>query len=151
MKKYLSIILALIIMLMPFTAFAQDNNTRTEFEYYEDGCYAEIIIEEEPSLTRSSTKTGTKSVNYRNSDGKILWTVAVKGTFSYTGSSATCTASSVSYTINDSGWKKYSATASKSGRTATGKFVMKYYVLGINTKTVNKTLTLSCSNSGTLS
>lgn len=149
-NKIFAFILIFTLLIIPFNVFAQDN-AETEFEYYDDGSYAVITVEEEPSFARSSTKTGSKSYTYYNSSDVKQWTVTVKGTFSYTGSSATCTSASVSHTIYNTNWKKDTATASRSGRTATGKFVMKKYFLGVSVKTVNKTLTLSCSNSGTLS
>lgn len=150
MNKLFSFILMLTILIIPFNVFAQDISD-TEIEYFDDGSYIVTETEYSPMSLLSTTKSQTISATYYNSNNNKEWVVKLKGTFSYTGSSATCTSASVSHIIYNTKWKKDSATVSKSGRTATGKFVMKYYVLGINTKTVNKTLTLSCSNSGTIS
>ena len=99
----------------------------------------------------NSTVSKEKYTTHYNSNNEIQWEVCVKGTFTYTGSSATCTKSTVSYKIYNDHWKVTSAVASKSGRTATGEFTLKRYFLGVPTKTVNETLTLTCSNTGVCS
>lgn len=155
MKKLISLlsVMLMIAVMCPATAFANDEIvTDTYVEYFEDGSYIVTTITES-SITTFAAKTVSrnKSADYYESDNKKAWTVTLNGTFSYTGSSATCTKSATSYTIYNSAWKVTSAVPSKSGNKATGTFTVKKYVLGIPVKTVNKTLTITCSNTGVCS
>ncbi len=119
-------------------------------ETFEDGSYGIVTITVFPAPTRAST-SGQKKYTYYNANNVKQWTVYLNGTFTYTGSSATCTAASTSYSINNNTWSVTKAAASRSGATATGSFTVKKYTAGVVTQTVNKTLTLTCSASGTLS
>ncbi|MBQ7117569.1 MAG: hypothetical protein IJN88_05100 [Clostridia bacterium] len=118
----------------------------------ENGYYITETITEEVIISRATnTKTGQKKFEFYNSNDEILWSATLRGTFTYTGSRATCTASSITYEIFDDSWKITSATASKSGNTATGDVTAKRYALGIPVKTIERTITLTCSSSGVLS
>lgn len=159
MKKVIAFLLSLtLILTLYLPTFAATNTDHTvattSIEYLEDGSYIETVITKERSslsIFATSTKTGSKKITHKNSDSETLWTATLKGTFTYTGSKATCTASSITYSIVNDNWKIMSATASKSGNKATGDITAKRYVLGIPTKTVEKTITLTCSASGVLS
>lgn len=151
MKKILLLLLIFtIVFLNATTTFATDIN-KTCIEYMEDGSY--LITSVETIRLSKSTETiiGKKTITYKDSDGLTLWSATLKGTFSYTGSSAACTASSITYSIIDDAWKITSATASKSGNTAFGTVVAKRYTLGIPFKTVEKDIALTCSADGSLS
>ena len=154
MKKLISVFLALLMLLsFPMISYAGDSEIdeyeNRYVEYYKDGSYSVTTIEISPITTlATSTVKQTKTTSHYNSDNEKEWAITVTGTFNYTGSSATCTNSSVSYNIYDKNWKVTSAQASKSGRTATGEFTLKRYFLGVPIKTENKTLTLTCSNTG---
>ena len=138
---------------VPFSALAQTNEqTETEVQHFEDGSYIIIRTEEVISPFASGTVTRAKTGYYYDGDEQELrWSVTLIATFKYTGSSATCTGAVTSYNIYDTAWKVKEATASKSGRTATGDFLVKKYWLGIITKTVPLTLTISCDNNGNIS
>jgi len=158
MKKFIAIFSAiLIITAFPLTAFADVKpvitTTENEYiEYYSDGSYTITEFETNTvSPMAATSKVHTKTASHYNSKNEKQWTVKLTGTFKYDGKSAVCTKSSTSYTIYNDHWKVKSAAASKSGRTAKGEFTVKYYVLGVATKTVNKTLTISCSNTGSFS
>ena len=111
-----------------------------------DGYY--LIAETFQSGARASKSvSGSKSYTCYDSAGTALWKVTLYGTFTYTGSSATCTASSISTTIYDSSWSTGSKSASKSGNKATGSATMKKSTV----KSVPVSLSLSCSASGSLS
>lgn len=138
---------------VPFSAFAQiQTQPETEVQYFEDGSYLVIKTQEDISLFASGTKSKSKTGYYYDGDNNELrWSVTLNATFSYTGSSATCTKASTSYKIYDSAWKVKEANATRSGRTATGDFLVKKYWLGIITKTVPLTITISCDNNGNIS
>ncbi len=163
MKKVVSFVLTLCLAFSALSigAFATDSaedmqlvSSRTV--YLEDGSYNEILIYEQayeasPMARATYTKTGSAQLVHKNSAGKKLWLVQVNGTFTYNGSTATCTAASTSYTIYDDAWRVTSASASKSGATAKGNFTVKKYVIGIAVSTENPVVTLTCSPSGVLS
>lgn len=123
----------------------------TEVELLPNGdrIETELITYEQP-FGAKSTKSGQKTKSYKNSSGAVMWSVTVYGTFSYNGSTATCTSATRSTTCPGSGWSIVSSSASKSGNTATATATAKYSSNGVN---YNRTLSvsLSCSPNGTLS
>lgn len=139
MKKLLLSICLCLTCCLIFTT-----KTNAEEFYYEE------VIEEISSfeITRAtSTKTAKKTANIKNSSGDVLWSVTVTGTFSYNGSTSTCT----SATAYNSYWKIYSHSSSKSGNTASATATAKNYFDGTVISTLKKTVTLTCSPTGTLS
>lgn len=108
-----------------------------------------------PDTTRSprgpTNENGTKTVSKKNASGQVVWSASLKGTFTYDGKKATCTASSVSVSIKNSTWKLSSKSAGKTGNKATGKVVMKQYYQNSVIDSVTQSITLSCSPSGALS
>lgn len=156
MKKVVSVLLIVMIMFsLNVPAFAVENidNENTVIEYLEDGsCFiTTITVVEENSTYATNTKTFTKTISYKDEDGIVCWKATLTATFRYTGSSATCTDADVTYTVSNSKWKITSATASKSGNTATADVTAKRYTLGIPFKTVDRTITMTCSANGTIS
>lgn len=142
----------MLIVMCPTNAFAGETATDKYVEYFEDGSY--IVTELETSgisTFAASTKNYSKSASYYNSDNEKEWTITLSGTFSYTGSSATCTKATKSYSIYNDNWKVTSSSASKSGNKATGNFTVKRYLAGIPIRTVNKSLTITCSKTGVCS
>ncbi len=154
MKRMTTVLLAMLMLIVmcPTNAFAGETATDKYVEYFEDGSY--IVTELETSgisTFATSTTTKTKYSSYYNSDGDLEWRVYLTGTFTYTGSSATCTKATKSYKIYDDHWKVTSSSASKSGNKATGNFTVKRYLAGIPIRTVNKSLTITCSKTGVCS
>lgn len=95
-------------------------------------------------------KTARKTANYKNAQGAIMFSVTVTGTFTYTGSSSTCTKSVAEASSKNTNWKISSKSASKSGNKATAKAIAKRYVDGVAVETQNCTVTLICSSNGSL-
>lgn len=157
MKKniLISVILSLAVLVscfsMPVYAAEEKTITSVVTEYYDDGTYAVITITEEAGNSRATTKKASKNYTYKDSDGTVLWTYKITGTFSYTGTSSTCTAVSDSYTISSDYWHMDSHSTSRSGNTAYGTVTMKCKFLNITTKTVTHDMQLSCSATGVLS
>ena len=156
MKKVVSVLLIVMIMFsLNVPAFAVENidNENTVIEYLEDGsCFiTTITVVEENSTYATNTKQVSKSTSYKDEDGIVCWKATLHASFRYTGSSATCTESEVTYTVSNSKWKITSATASKSGNTATADVTAKRYTLGIPVETLNRTITMTCSANGTIS
>lgn len=162
MKKIASLCLALVLgfMLLPAAGThaetcEPDFSQAEQVVYFEDGSFMVTVVnvvgEQGNSRASGNTRTGNKTTVYYNSDGIKLFSLTVYGVFTYNGTTATCTSSSFTYEVFDSSWSFKSATASKSGAsaTATGTFVKK--VLGITTMTRTLTPTLTCDKNGNLS
>lgn len=159
MKKILSVLLAAIMILSAaniavFAVDTDETKTTSATQVFADGSYIVVKLHEsdETNATKATkTKTGSKDYEFHSSDGDLRWVVTVNGTFTYTGSSATCTKATVATKVYNSAWKIISATASKSSNKATANFTVKRYTLGIVTKTVTDSVTLTCSAKGVLS
>lgn len=154
MKKVLVLCITVLMILSSMWSISADNTKVTTYieETYEDGSYLEVVLEEEITLIRNSTKTGKKTYNYKDSSGTLFWSLSVSGAFVYNGTTSTCTDSVVSTTCPSSDWKLSNKSASKSGATASASVTAKQKTaLGITIKTINKTVKLTCSPDGTLS
>lgn len=153
MKKVLTSLLLMLLIFSPIEICGLESNTSENvyYEYLEDGSYYEITIIENTMTRASSTKKGTKKAKYVTSSNVTVWEVSVTGTFTYDGSSSTCTAASVAATSYSTNWKITSKSASKSGNKATAKATAKCYYDGSLVTTVNKSVTLTCDKNGNLS
>lgn len=157
MKKILSIIMCLLIVLGQSTE-VKANSHKTIYKVSDkittdlgNGFYMDIIIKEENINNRAtSTKGGSKTLNYRNGD-TVLWSATVYGTFTYNGSSSSCSKASASAVSSSSAWKIIEYNAQRNGSTAIANVQAKRYYLGIPVQTVNDEIRLSCSKSGVLS
>ena len=156
---YTSVVFALLFaFVFPVSAAEKDSGVPSLSyigEVFEDGSYFQVTIMETSSdavRRATNTKTGSKVYNYVDSNHKSLWTITVKGSFTYNGSTSKCTNSSVSVKSYVSNWTVSGAKAWKSGSTAYASAQGKMKnVLGQTTKTVNKQVSLTCSPSGKLS
>jgi len=149
MKRILLLLITgvLLFTMIPVNSMASENSP---IIYFEDGSYiVETFVE---SNARSSyEKSGSKVRTFYDRDGNAAWKAVLNGTFTYNGTSATCTNASVSVNIYDSNWYMISKSASKSGNTATGTVEMGYKTLGVTTRNVTTDLTLTCDKDGNLS
>lgn len=152
MKRIVCIILAMLLLLfvIPTNTMAAQQGHKENIIYLEDGSYLEITISEGVSRA-AGTKSGSKTVVYRDSNSAEQWRVVLSGTFTYTGTSATCTASSINATITDTAWYVVSKSASQSGATASGELTMGRKFLGITVDKEPVGLTLTCDKDGNLS
>ena len=117
---------------------------------FEDGSFA-IIETSIYGVRASGSITGNKKYTYYSNSGAEKWKATLTGKFTYTGSSATCTSSSVSVSISDSGWYQIYKNASKSGNKATASVTMGYKLDGETITRVPVSLTLTCDANGNLS
>lgn len=90
MKKFFKIVFVLVLLFLNVTPCRADNVSVTKY-FLENGDYLEIeLIQDEVGFLRSSrTTSGSKKISYKN-DKIVLWTISVKGRFTYNGNSATC-------------------------------------------------------------
>lgn len=148
MKRFISLMCAVIFVLsVPVAAFAMEYEQKTI--YYADGSYMTVEITENHARS-SESLTASKKYTYYNDNDVSQWKAVLTGSFSYTGSSATCTSSSVDMTIYNSEWYVSYKTAGKSGNKATASVTMKKTSDKI-TSTVPVNLTLTCDANGNLS
>ena len=156
MKRILTCVFAMLLVMCSVTpVFAGGSDeapaiTSQTTEVFADGSYGVITVIDLP-VKASGTVSKTKSYSYYDSGNTLQWTVSLTAMFTYTGTSATCTAVTPGHTIYNSDWRVTNETASRSGATATGDFTVKKYLLGLPVKTVNKTLTLTCTANGVVS
>lgn len=158
MRKFFLLTAIIVMTMFPMATFAQTDNIQSTIEYLDDGSYYETIITDEPltandiSLTATTqTVTKSKTTYFKNADGDTMWYVKVTGTFTYGNGSSKCTSSSVTAVSKNSDWKISSKSASKSANKATASATAKKYHLGVLIQTKSKTVTLTCSSTGTFS
>lgn len=133
----------------PVSAVSASKETKTTIEYLDNGDYIETIITWEESLTRAS-KTASKTSNYKNSEGEVMWSVTIRGTYTYDGIVALCTSCTHSTSVSSSVWTIKSSSSSRSGNTATANATATLKV-GFISKDYAMSVKLSCSPDGTLS
>lgn len=150
MKRIVCFVLLVLIVwgTIPLCGFADETDMETI--YFDDDSYIMIEISQ-PMGRASGSITGSKNYTYYDSNGSSQWKAVLTGSFTYTGTSATCTSSNVSVTIYDSTWSVNSKSASKNGNTATAYVQMVQKALGLTVKTVPVNMTLSCDSNGNLS
>lgn len=149
MKRAFSVLLVVILLVSALPVVGNAAET-VETLYFDDGSFMTIEVVYSPARATWSV-TGNKQYTYYDSNSVSQWKAVLTGTFTYTGSSSTCTASSVDVTIYDSSWYVVSKSASKSGNTATGSVVMGEKAGGITVTRVPVSLTLKCDANGNLS
>mgnify|MGYP001623829458 CR=1 FL=1 len=158
-KKFIAAIILTIFCTASFSAptyAALNYSDPNTIQTIENDFIIETIIENEYasndlSLLSASTVKKKKTVTYKSTSGTILWSVTVHGTFSYNGTSAKCTSSSVSVTCPSSNWKISKKSSGKSGATATATASAKQYQNNSYLRTVTKTVKLTCSKTGKFS
>lgn len=146
---FCSVLVAMMLLsVLPVAGNAAEQDM--EVIYFQDGSYMTIELIEKGARA-SGSKNGSKRSTYYGNDGAAEWIAVLSGSFTYTGSSATCTSSSMNVTIYDSDWYVISKSASKSGDTATGSAVMGLKNAGVTVTRVPVSLTLKCDANGNLS
>ena len=154
MKRSIGILLALFMLItcIPVADAADISLPTEQVIYYADGSYAIITTEELPCFgidgvlsSQASSKSGSKS------GGTAVWRATLTASFSYNGSSASCTAANCTVSTFDSAWYVISKSASRSGNTAAASVTMGKRQLGATTKTASCSLSLSCDANGNLS
>ena len=134
-------------------AYCKADNISVTKCFLENGDYLEIeLIQDDTDFLSLSSRTtsGSKKVSYKKGS-TVLWSVSVKGTFTYDGNSALCINADVSTTCPSKAWQISNSSASKSLNKAIASATAKNYVKGIYIQTVSKKAILTCSNNRKLS
>lgn len=156
MKRIISFVLVVVLLSFSFSVSTFAKNTQESITYYADGSYTVITVQDADSVfvkvlqSLRSVKTKTITAKHYNDSNNLEWTASLTGTFSYNGTTASCTNVSKSTTIYASAWKCTSSSCSRSGATATGNFTFKKYTLGIPTQTINETISMTCDKNGNI-
>ena len=148
MKRVLCSVLTLLLLLnvMPLGA----NALETEIIRFEDGSYAVICLDTYGTRA-SGTVSGSKVFNYYNSNSILEWKAVLNGSFSYTGSSASCTSADLDITIYNTAWSTQYGYATKDGNKAIASGTMLKKAAGITVAKSPISMTLSCDANGNLS
>lgn len=162
MKKFTVLCLTFIMAFATIGSISANattapKGTQIQIEYLENGDYTETVINDElpdnvviSPLATTKTITKSKTTYYKNSAGTVLWSVTIKGTFTYNGSTSKCTSCSHSTTAPSYAWSIKSASHSKSGNTATARATATQKT-STGTKDFSMSVTLKCSANGTVS
>lgn len=155
-KNILLFLIACVISIIsiPLNASA---NTKATIEVLADGYYFETIFEDSENPSEVSTIattnyiTKTKTTQLKNSEGTVLWSVSIKATFSYDGTTSKCTSCTPSATSYASAWSIKSVTSSKSGNSATATAIATNTFPSGATQDIKKSVTIQCSATGIIS
>lgn len=137
-----------LVVNIPVTqCFAIENDIQSEIEYLEDGGYI-ITTTEELGTRATKTKIGSRTQSKYDSNNTLEWQIVLRGEFTYTGSTASCTAVTIAVNIYNTTYSKVSSSSSRSGNTAYGTAVIAKKALGITISTDTYNLSLSCDANG---
>ena len=152
MKKNLAFTLLLTLLCCTIFCYPVSATTVTEtsIEMLENGDYIETIITYYETNSRVATKSGSKTSNYKNSSGEIMWSVTVYGSFTYNGTTSSCTSVSHSTSSPGDGWSIKNSSSSKSGNCATANATATLKIL-LASQDHSMTVNLYCSPYGILS
>lgn len=150
MKKVISCFILVAMMVSVFALNCSAAEVKNNITYFEDGSYIidTIVIN---SGRASGSIQGERIKTYYDNSGSLDWQAVLTGIFTYTGSSATCTSSSVNVTIYDSSWYTISKSATKSANVASASATMGCKILGVTYNEVTVPITLTCDANGNLS
>lgn len=110
-----------------------------------------LIVISELRASSSGIKSGSITYTKSGSSGSTIWTAILSASFTYDGTSSSCTAANLNISISSSNCYEISRSVSRSGNTATATFTIGYEILGVTYNTENYTITLSCDKDGNLS
>lgn len=158
MKKSLILFISIFSFLATTFHLPVEAHTNTDhsynIEYVDNGFYYETTITSDDNIFSTYATnyvTKTKTTKLKNADGEIMWSISIKATFSYDGTTAKCTNCSPSATSYASGWSIKNVTSSKSGNSATATGQATYTAPSGLSETYTKSVTLSCSATGVVS
>ncbi|MGX8699534.1 MAG: hypothetical protein ACSW8F_06350 [bacterium] len=153
MKKALTLVLSLVLLLCLFpmqAGAAELEIKKTEVILCPDGSRLIITTRVLPSETRD-TVSGSKTMAKQSVLGTTDWSATLVGNFTYNGTTATCTASILSFYPGTPNWSLDSSNPYPSGNTAYADFTVAHRMLGITISTNSYSLSLSCDKDGNLS
>lgn len=159
MARRIFVIICFICLASSMTAYAnspEPSIINSKMESISDIFYLEngaCVTRSIPVVIYSQrgSLTGQTTYRFRDSNGVILWTATLTGTFAYNGSTATCTAASCETSVQQGNWHETYNHAYPSGNTAQADITMVRKVLFITVQTETAHLVLTCDANGNLS
>lgn len=98
----------------------------------------------------NKTITKTKTSKIRAKDGTLLWSVSIKATFTYNGTTSKCTSYSHSASAPAKSWKIKSVSSSKKGNSTTAVGVATHSD-NSGSRDFTRSITIKCSKNGVVS
>ena len=153
MKKLFSLILifCFICVLAPENIHASTLTDEVTEIIYQDDNYiitkTQTVYETFPIARITKSKTASQKYDIMNTSGTVMATYTLTGTFSYSGSSATCTSANCTTSTNGT-WHFTSKNAYAQRNQAIGSFSVEHITSG---QIISDTLTLTCSPTGAIS
>lgn len=141
-------IILLFLCVFPAYAAAQPVSEETII-YLDNGDYIKIYTVTY-NTRAANTCSGQDIYEYYNSNDILSWKAVLTATFTYTGTSATCTGGSCSVTIYDDNWYEASNVTTIQGNAATTALTMGRKMLGVTVLEKDYTLRLTCDKYGIL-
>lgn len=142
------LLLAMVVSMLSTGVSAEGNNN--QIIHFDDGSYM-IIFVEDISPRAVNTRVANKYYTYYDGSDNVEWEAKLNASFTYDGTSATCTSANCTVTIYESRWYEISNTTTRSGNTATTQLTMGEKFLGITISKPQYTITLTCDKDGNLS
>lgn len=150
-------LLLLICNCSPLLVKASTPTTSSTIELLDNGYYYETTITDEATadtlVSRGSNNytTKTKTTQFKNNSGTVLWSVSITATFYYNGTIAQCTSCTPSAKAYASTWSIKSVTSSKSGNSATATAAVTHTGPTGTIQSATKSITITCSPKGIVS
>ena len=143
----------MLLLLTSLNSFAEGEESsisliRSETTYLNNG-YKFITNTYLKNLDRS-TVSSQKETNYVDPDNVILWKVTLTGTFTYNGSTSSCTAASSYSTVYQGNWSESNNNTFASGNAAVASVTMVRKFLFITVETQVANLTITCDKDGNI-
>ena len=121
-----------------------------EIIYLEDGGYILVELLPDNNLSRT-TVTKNKSFTRYDANDEMKWKIILTGSFTYNGTTSSCSSCNCTVTIYDNIWYTDSKSHWVSGNSANATVVMGRKMLGVTVKRETVDLTLTCDKNGNFS
>lgn len=149
LRKFIAL-LSIAVLIFASAISAQASTKREEIIWLEDGSRIRIVISEDPQRA-AGAKSGKYTYTHENANGEALWKAVLTASFTYNGTTSTCTSASCSVTVFSSSWYEVSKVTTRSGDTARTELTMGKKLLGVTVSKPSFTLLLTCDKNGNLS
>lgn len=150
--KHLSKLLVFILLLNLLVSVnvQAKEQAGTEKIVFSDGSYilSEITVIQSRA---ASVRKADRYYDYYNAKDVRQWRATLTGTFTYDGTTSSCTAVSTNFTVYASGWTLDSVSEHKIGNQAIGDFYISYSPLPGDYFETSVRVQLTCDKNGNLS
>ena len=156
-RRFISLFLAAVCVfsLFVFPVFSGENTDtmilHRSVVFHEDGSRDETVTILRVTESERSSCVGDKEKKHYSSTNELVWRVRLVGTFSYNGTTSSCTEAHTEIYFYKSGWSVVSENTTHSGNTASTSVILGKNVLGVTMPGAYVNLSLSCDKDGNLS